>query len=94
MGLRGGLLQALALPVPGQEFVDPLGRVILQAGEDVGEPSLRVNVVERASVKHVSLPPFVLHARRDGESAILAGVTPLRLARVRHACNRKSFATK
>jgi hypothetical protein len=48
---------------------------------------LRVNVVERASVKHVSLPPFVLHARRDGESAILAGVTPLRLARVRRECN-------
>jgi hypothetical protein len=44
--LRGGLLPALALPVPGQEFVDSLGRMILQAREHLGEPGLRVDVIE------------------------------------------------
>jgi hypothetical protein len=43
--LRSGLLLALALPVPGQELVDALGGMILQAGEDVSEPSLRIDVV-------------------------------------------------
>ena len=32
--------------VPGQEFVNALGGVIRQAGQHVGEPSLRVDVVE------------------------------------------------
>jgi len=43
---RGGFLLAVALPVPGQELVDLLGRVMLQAREHVGEPGLRVDVVE------------------------------------------------
>ena len=33
-------MQAFALPIPGQKFVDPLGGMVLQAGEDVGEPGV------------------------------------------------------
>ena len=36
----------LAVPVPGQEFVNTLDGVIRQAGQHVGEPSLRVDTVE------------------------------------------------
>jgi hypothetical protein len=36
----------LAVPVPRQEFVNTLGGVIRQAGQHVGEPSLRVDTVE------------------------------------------------
>ena len=36
----------LPVPVPGQEFVNALGGVIRQAGQDVGEPSLRIDIVE------------------------------------------------
>src|SRR5690349_11954019 len=39
--LRRRFLAALALPVPGQEFADTLGPVILHAREDIGEPGLR-----------------------------------------------------
>jgi hypothetical protein len=34
------------LPVPGQEFVEALGRVILQVGQHVGQPGKRIDVVE------------------------------------------------
>ena len=34
------------MPVPGQEFVNALGGVIRQAGQHIGEPSLRVDTVE------------------------------------------------
>jgi hypothetical protein len=45
--LRGGaLLVVLQLPVPGQQLVDAPGRVILQSRQHVGEPSLRIDVVE------------------------------------------------
>ena len=37
---------ACARPIPGQEFVDPPGGMILQSRQDIGEPSLRVDVVE------------------------------------------------
>jgi hypothetical protein len=43
-------LLALALPIPGQEFVEALGRVVLQAGEDVGEPSVRIDVIDPGGV--------------------------------------------
>jgi hypothetical protein len=39
-------LLALALPIPRRELIDALGRMILQARQDVGEPGLRVDVVE------------------------------------------------
>ncbi len=34
------------LPVPGHQFVEPLCRVIGNAGEDVGEPGLRIDVTQ------------------------------------------------
>ena len=33
-------------PVPGQEFVDAFGGMILQTREDVGQPGERIDVVE------------------------------------------------
>jgi hypothetical protein len=39
----GGVLRT---PIPGQEFVNAPGRVIGQASEHVGEPGLRVDIVE------------------------------------------------
>jgi hypothetical protein len=43
-------LLALALPIPRQEFVEALGGVVLQAGEDVGEPSVRIDVIDPGGV--------------------------------------------
>src|SRR6478752_7566087 len=34
------------LPVPGQELIDPLGGMIGQPRQDVGEPGLRIDAVE------------------------------------------------
>jgi hypothetical protein len=34
------------LPMPGEELVDPGGRVIGDVAQHVGEPGLRVDVVE------------------------------------------------
>jgi hypothetical protein len=34
------------LPIPRQEFFDRLGEIVLQFGEDKGEPSLRIDVVQ------------------------------------------------
>jgi hypothetical protein len=37
----------LPVPVPGQQFVNALGGVIIwQAGQYVGKPSLRIDIVE------------------------------------------------
>jgi hypothetical protein len=33
------------LPIPGQQFIDSLCRMIAESSEDVGEPGLRVDVV-------------------------------------------------
>jgi len=37
-------------PAPGQEFVDALGRMGSEPGEDVGEPSGRIDAVELGSL--------------------------------------------
>ena len=50
--MGGGPLLARPLPIPGQELVDPLGRMILQSCEDIGEPSLRIDVVELGDLDH------------------------------------------
>jgi hypothetical protein len=50
-------LLARPFPIPGQEFIDPLRRMILQARQDVGEPGLRVDVVAAGR--------RYLHAGRD-----------------------------
>jgi hypothetical protein len=36
----------MEFPFPRQQFVNAIHRMIGDAGEDIGEPSLRVNVVE------------------------------------------------
>ena len=51
-------------PVPRQQFVDPLGRMIGQSGEDAGEPGLRVDIVEFAG----------LDQGMDGGGAAASGV--------------------
>ena len=33
------------LPIPRQEFVEPVGRVLGDAGQNVGQPGLRIDVV-------------------------------------------------
>lgn len=42
----GGVSDALRAPIPRQEFVNALGGMIRQAAEYIGEPSLRIDVVE------------------------------------------------
>ena len=44
--LRGEGLLPFGLPAPGEEFVQAGLRLLGDAGEDVGEPGLRVDVVE------------------------------------------------
>jgi len=44
-----GLLLARPFPIPGQELIDPLRRMILQARQDVGEPGLRSTSLRRAA---------------------------------------------
>jgi hypothetical protein len=41
-------LGLVSLPVPRQQLVDPLGRIIGDAGEDVGESCPRIDIVELA----------------------------------------------
>jgi hypothetical protein len=43
-------LQTFALPIPGQKFIDPLGRMVLQASEDIGGPGVRIDVVDLGGV--------------------------------------------
>jgi hypothetical protein len=43
-------LRALALPIPGQKLVNALSGVILQAGEEVSEPGMRIDVVDPGRV--------------------------------------------
>ena len=33
------------LPIPRQEFVEPVSRVLGDAGQNVGQPSLRIDIV-------------------------------------------------
>jgi hypothetical protein len=41
---------ALRLPIPREQFVNALGRVIRQAAQDVGKPGLGIKVVELGAV--------------------------------------------
>src|SRR5882757_4872668 len=58
------LLLLLQLPVPRQQLGDASGRMILQARQQVGEPGLRIDVVELGG----------LDQRVDGRGATAAGV--------------------
>ena len=42
----GRRILTLWAPIPGHEVRDPLGGMIGQSSEDIGEPGLRVDVVE------------------------------------------------
>ena len=49
VGLSGGLCDWVVVlrrdPVPGHQFLDPVDRMAGDAREDVGEPSLRIDIV-------------------------------------------------
>ena len=62
--LRGQGLLPFGLPVPGEELVKAVLRLLCDAGEDVGEPSLEVDVVELGGVDQS------LHHRRALAAAI------------------------
>jgi hypothetical protein len=63
--LRGGCCRDLVgLPIPGQQFVDLLGWMIRKARQDIGEPRLRVDIVELAG----------LNERKDGGGPASSGV--------------------
>ena len=53
--VRGSCRQfgSSALPVPGQELGQAGRRVIIDPAEDIGEPGLRVDVVELGGLDHV-----------------------------------------
>src|SRR6266568_1988359 len=61
------MLGRLALPIPRQEFVEPVNRVIGNVAQHVGEPSLRIDVV------HLGGDDQAVHERRPLASAIGAG---------------------
>ena len=49
-GLRGPIELLPGDPVPGEEFVEPAPRRVRDAVEDIGEPDLRIHVVETATL--------------------------------------------
>ena len=57
------------LPVPGEEFVQPGLQLLGDAGEDIGEPGLGVDVVEFGgadqSVHHSSPRAAAIGAREE-----------------------------
>ena len=58
------------LPVPGEEFVQPELRLLGDAGENVGELGLRVDVVELGGADER------VHHRRPRAASIGAGEEP------------------
>ncbi len=48
--LSQGCGSSVGLPIPGQQFVEVLGRVIGQPSEHVGQPSLGIDIVEFGSL--------------------------------------------
>lgn len=46
MRASGSRSRCARLPIPRQQFVNALGRVIRQAGQDFGKPSLWIDVIE------------------------------------------------
>ena len=79
--LRGEGLLPFGLPVPGEEFVQAVLRLLGDAGEDVGEPGLGVDVVELRGADES------VHHRRPLAAAIGAGEEP-GLASERDAAQR------
>ena len=48
--MSGGERELCGLPVPGKECVETAHGMVGDAGEDVGEPCLRIDVVEPAGL--------------------------------------------
>ena len=46
LGLCSLIVPPVVLPVPGEEFVEPALRRLRDPAEDIGEPGLRIDVVE------------------------------------------------
>ena len=44
--MSGGDVSAVGLPIPGQQVIEPTGGMAGDAGEDIGKPGLRIDVVE------------------------------------------------
>jgi hypothetical protein len=68
-------------PVPLQEFVEPMHRMISEAGENFGEPGLRIDVVELGG------PDERDHQRRLFGAALRSSELP-RLSADRQAAQR------
>src|SRR3979409_846481 len=69
MAGKSGCLISMRLkrsPVPGQEFVEPVDRVLGDTGQDVGQPGLRIDVV------HFGRDDDAVH----GSSALSAAIGP------------------
>jgi hypothetical protein len=70
--LRLGALGFLGgFPVPGQQLVDPLGRMIGQARERLGEPGLRIDAVQLAGFNER------IDARRPLRAFVRSGEGPI-----------------
>ena len=46
LGLCSLIVPPVVLPVPGEEFVEPALRRLRDPAEDIGEPGLRIDIVE------------------------------------------------
>ena len=69
-GLRGLIVLLVVLPVPGEEFVEPVLRRVGDPAEDIGEPSLGIDVVEPGGTDQR------IHRRRAHAAAVRAGEQP------------------
>ena len=69
-GLRGLIELLLRNPVPGKEFFEPGLRRLGDPAEHVGEPSLRIDVVELGGADEG------VHRRRAHAAAVRAGEQP------------------
>ena len=69
-GLRGAIELLPGSPVPGEQFVEPGLRRVRDAAEDIGEPGLRIDVVELGGADQR------IDRRRAGAAAVRAGEQP------------------
>ena len=84
-GSGGGT--AFHLPVPGQQVVDPLCGIIEHSSEDIGEPGLRIDVVELGGLDQRvdgSGPPAAFVGA--GECPVVASDRNAHAARARRRC--------
>jgi len=58
-----------ARPIPGQKFVQPMSRMGGDAGEDIGEPGLRVDAVHFAVMMRLYLAAVRRPPRSDPQNS-------------------------